>query len=173
MYITGLKVSTCSHWVENWFSFTFRRRKLESWPLRFLQFYLPSLLCFPGGSVVKSSPANREDAVDMGSIPVSERSLGGGNGNPLQYSCLENPMNRGAWQAKVHRVSKNWTWLNTHTHPFSATHNVLASFWDRGFFTTQWLCMSCFLYLSCFHNFSLEGISPLSFKIQGQALFPQ
>ena len=59
--------------------------------------------------MVKSSPANTEDAGDVGSIPVSERSPGGENGNPLQYSCLENPMYRGAWQAKVHGVSKNWT----------------------------------------------------------------
>ena len=44
----------------------------------------------------------------MGSIPGLERSPGGGNGNPLQYSCLENPMNRGVWQAKVHGVAKSW-----------------------------------------------------------------
>ena len=43
------------------------------------------------------------------SIPRSERSPGGGNGNPLQYSCLENPMDRGAWRAMVHRVAKSWT----------------------------------------------------------------
>ena len=48
---------------------------------------------FPGGSVVKNLPAN---AGDTGSIPGSERSPGGGNGSPLQYSCLENPMDRGA-----------------------------------------------------------------------------
>ena len=59
--------------------------------------------------VVKNLPANAVDAGDMGSIPVSERPPGGGNGSPLQYSCLENPMKRGAWRAKVHRVSKNWT----------------------------------------------------------------
>ena len=51
---------------------------------------------FPGGSVVKNLPAN---AGDVGSIPGSERSPGGGNGNPLQDSCLGNPMDRGAWQA--------------------------------------------------------------------------
>ena len=45
-------------------------------------------------------------AGNAGSIPGSERSLGEGNGNPLQYSCLENPMDRGAWQATVHRVAK-------------------------------------------------------------------
>ena len=58
---------------------------------------------FPGGSLVKNPPAN---AGDVGSIPGSERSPGGGNGNPLQYSCLGNPMDRGAWWATVHGVTK-------------------------------------------------------------------
>ena len=53
---------------------------------------------FPGGSVVKNLPAN---AGDVSLIPGSERSPGDGNGNPLQYSCLENSMDRGAWQATV------------------------------------------------------------------------
>ena len=52
--------------------------------------------------VVKNPPANSEDIRDAGSIPVLGRSPGGGHGNPLQYSFLENPMNRGAWQATVH-----------------------------------------------------------------------
>ena len=50
-------------------------------------------------------------SVDLGSNPGLGRSPGEGNGNPLQYSCLENPMDRGAWQATVHRVAKSWTWL--------------------------------------------------------------
>ena len=58
---------------------------------------------FPGGSVVKNPPAN---AGDTSSIPRSGRSPGGGNGNPLQDSCLENSMDRGAWQAIVHGVAK-------------------------------------------------------------------
>ena len=58
---------------------------------------------FPGGSVVKIPPAN---AGDVGSIPGWGRSPGGGHGNPLQYSCMENPMDRGAWWATVHRVAK-------------------------------------------------------------------
>ena len=54
---------------------------------------------FPGGTVVKNLPANAGDTGDSGSmIPVSERSPGVGNGNPLQYSYLENPMDRGAWR---------------------------------------------------------------------------
>ena len=70
---------------------------------------------FPDGSVVNGVPAN---AGDLGSIPGSGRSPAEGNGNPLQYSCLENPMDRGAWQATVHRVTKSWIqlkWLSTHT----------------------------------------------------------
>ena len=58
---------------------------------------------FPGGSAIKNPPAN---AGDSGSIPGSRRSSGGGKSNPLQYSCLENPMDRGAWQATVHGVTK-------------------------------------------------------------------
>ena len=53
---------------------------------------------------------------DAGSIPGSGRAPRGGNGNPLQYSCLKNPMVRGAWQATVQRVAKNQTLLRTHTH---------------------------------------------------------
>ena len=52
---------------------------------------------FPGGSVVKNPPANAGDAGDVGLILGSGRSPGGGNGNPLQYSCLQNSMDRGAW----------------------------------------------------------------------------
>ena len=64
---------------------------------------------FPGGSVVKNPPANAGDA---GSMPGSGRSPGEGNGNPLQYSCLENPTDREAWQATVHGVTKTQTLLN-------------------------------------------------------------
>ena len=64
---------------------------------------------FPGGTVVKNPPAN---AGDVGLIPGSGRSPGGGNGNPLQYSCLENPMERGAWRATVYGVAKSQTQLS-------------------------------------------------------------
>ena len=70
---------------------------------------------FPGNSDSKESAHN---AGDQGLIPGSGRSPGEGNGNPLQYSCLENPMDRGAWQATVHGVSRvghNWV-TNTHIH---------------------------------------------------------
>ena len=61
---------------------------------------------FPGGSEVKASACNEED---LSSIPGSGRSPGEGNGNPLQYSCLENPMDGGAWYATVHGVAKSPT----------------------------------------------------------------
>ena len=63
----------------------------------------PFQVGFPGDSVTKNPPA---DAEDVGSIPGSERSPGEGNGKALQYSCLGNPMNRGAWWVKVHGVTK-------------------------------------------------------------------
>ena len=58
--------------------------------------------------VVKNLPPNAGDIRDMGSIPGLERYPGGGHGNPLQYSCLENPMDRGDQQAVVHSVPKSW-----------------------------------------------------------------
>ena len=59
--------------------------------------------------VVKNPPANAGDVRDLGSIPGSGRSPGGGHGNPLNYSCLENPMDRGVCRATVYGVIKNWT----------------------------------------------------------------
>ena len=64
---------------------------------------------FQGGSVVKNPPANAGDIRDPVSIPGLGRSPGEGNGNLLQYSCLENPMDRGAWQATVHGITKSQT----------------------------------------------------------------
>ena len=61
--------------------------------------------------VVKNLPANTGDIRDVGLIPGLGRSLGGGNGNPLWYTCLENPRDRGAWWATVHRVTKSQTRL--------------------------------------------------------------
>ena len=63
------------------------------------------------GLMVKNPPANARDIRDTGYIPGSGRSPGEGNGNPLQYSCLGNSMDRGAWQATVHRVTKSKTGL--------------------------------------------------------------
>ena len=60
---------------------------------------------------IKNLPANAGDSREEGSIPGSGRSPAGGHGNPPQYSCLENPMDRGAWRATVHGVTKSWTQL--------------------------------------------------------------
>ena len=79
------------------------------------------VMAFPGGSEVKASACN---AGDLGSIPGSGRSPGEGNGTPLQYSCLENPMDGGAWWATVHGVAKSQTQLSDFTH--SLTKFVIA-----------------------------------------------
>ena len=59
--------------------------------------------------VVKNQPANAGDIKDVGSIPGSGRFPGGEHGNPLQYSCLKNPMDRGAWQIVVHKIERDMT----------------------------------------------------------------
>ena len=74
---------------------------------------------FPGDTVVKNLPTSAGDTRDEGLISTSGRYLGVGNGNLLQYSCLENSTERGAWRVIVLWVSKSWTQLSTHTH----THN--------------------------------------------------
>ena len=66
--------------------------------------------------VVKNPPPSAGDVRDTGLIPELERSPGGGHGNPLQYSCLENPMDRGAWGATVHGITKNRTRLSDSMH---------------------------------------------------------
>ena len=76
-------------------------------------------LGLPSGSMVKNLPAN---AGESGSIPGPEISSEEENGNPLQYSCLENSMDRRAWQATVHGVTKSWTRLSVHTHTHTHTH---------------------------------------------------
>ena len=77
---------------------------------------------FPGGSEGKASACN---VGDPGSIPGSARSPGEGNGHPLQYSCLENPMDRGAWQATVHGVAKSRTRLSNFTCTFKVTKQAV------------------------------------------------
>ena len=97
-----------------------RRPQFDSWvrkfPWRRDRLPTPVFLGFPGGSDHKDSTCN---AGDLGSIPGLGRSPGGGHGNPLQYSCLENPMNRGAWWATVYGVTKSQIWLSD-----SAQHSI-------------------------------------------------
>ena len=83
---------------------------------------MSSLVDFPGGSEVKASACN---VGDLGLIPGLGRAPGEGSGNPLQYSCLENPMDGGAWWATVHGVAKSRTQLNDFTH--SLTHATFLS----------------------------------------------
>ena len=75
----------------------------------------------------KNAPAHSVDARDSCLISQSGRSLGGKHGNPLQYSCLENPMDRGAWRATVHRAAKSLTLLSEHStvdQPFGQPNNI-------------------------------------------------
>ena len=132
-------------------------------------------LGFPGGSAGKESTCSAGDA---GSVPGSGRSSGGGHGNSLQYSCLKNPMNRGAWQATVHGVAKNQTRLkplNTHTIVMSPDRSYC--FLQTFVFSSQPLTPSSgqlvarlvmletrvatpsFLCLSCFFSISLYSYS--------------
>ena len=82
--------------------------------------YSRQLCCvgFPEGSSGEESACSARDRGDAGLIAGWGESPGGGHGNPLQYSCLENPVDRGAWQATVHRVAKSQTQLSNcaHTH---------------------------------------------------------
>ena len=70
---------------------------------------LSHYICSNLGGSVENVPANAGDIRDAGSVPGLGRFLGGGSGNPLQYSCLENPMDRGAWWTVVHGVTKSRT----------------------------------------------------------------
>ena len=77
---------------------------------------------FPGGAVVKNPPASAGDAEDTVSIVGSGRSPRVGSGNPLRYSCLENPMDREAWRATVHHVAKSRTRLSDKVCLFCSLH---------------------------------------------------
>ena len=79
---------------------------VKKFPWKIDRLPTPVFLGFPGGSDGKNSPCNAED---LGSIHDLGRSLRGGHGNPLQYSCLENPWDRGAWWATVHGITKSQT----------------------------------------------------------------
>ena len=80
------------------------------------------ILGFPGGSFGKESTCNAGDAGEVGLILGLGWSPGEGNGNPLQYICLEKPMDRGAWQVTVHGLTKNQTWLSYWEHRHTPTN---------------------------------------------------
>ena len=118
--------------------------------------------------VVKNSPANAGDIRDVGSIPGSGRPPGGGNGNLLQYSSLENPMDRGAWQGTVQRVTKSQTrlsnWTTYHSPPYSL--QLVSWIWE-------WISVSGYLHklfplLGTLHPPLSTGVSaPVSPHQQG------
>ena len=93
----------------------FTRNSSSSWQL--LGTYCTANTLLPGGSVVKNLPANTRNTREKGSILPWGRAPGVENANPLQYSCLDNSINRGAWWATVQRgVTKSQTQLSTHKH---------------------------------------------------------
>ena len=118
--------------------------------------------------MVKNLPVNEGDARDTGSIPGLGRSPGKGNGNPVQYSCLENSMDRGAWQATVHGVAKSCTWLIEHTCTHS--HPLIWQF-DFNVFWCRFLGIHPSCYLLCFMNLNvfsfpyLGSVQPLFLQI--------
>ena len=82
-------------------------------------------LAFQVMLMVKNLPASAADIREAGSIPGLGRSLGGRHGNPLQYSCLKNPMDRGAWRDTIHGVEESQTHTCTHTHTHTHTHMLM------------------------------------------------
>ena len=113
---SNFRISRCFAWVKGKYLVfnleitlsSFHSYELDySWCWEF--WYSQSIRGFPGGSDGKESASN---VGDLGSIPGSGRPRGEGNGNPLQYSCLENSMDRGAWRAIVHGDTESQTWLS-------------------------------------------------------------
>ena len=102
---------------------------------------------FPGGSMVKNLPAYAGDTGDMGSIPGSGRSPGGGNGNPLQYSCLGN-LDREAWKATVYGVTR-------------VRHDLVTEH------TGQHICIYTTI---CIHNFNMYGKVKLKMLVSQSSL---
>ena len=98
----------------------------------------PAFLGLPGGSDGKESAGMAED---LDSIPGLGRSPGEGNGHPLPYSCLENPMDRGAWRVTVHGVTKSLTWLSD--FHFSLFSSLLSRWWHPTILSSVTLFSSC------------------------------
>jgi len=105
---TTNKILSCKH--RFWYMVFFF--KLLAFSLHRIYFLIKCILHIDSGVEVKNSPANVGNVWDMDLMPWSRRSPGEGHGNPLQYSCLENPMVRGAWWAIVHGITNSQTWLS-------------------------------------------------------------
>ena len=109
-----------------------------------------------GGSVVKNLPASTEDAGDTSLIPGSGRSPGGGNGKPLQYSCLENPVDRGAWWTTVSGVAKSQiqlsSWACTHGGGYAKQWSQRRRTWSPlpSYHPSAHSPASCHMQSSCF-----------------------
>ena len=117
--------------------------------------------------MVKNLPTKARDSREKISIPGSGRSPGGGHGNPLWCSCLENPTDRGARRAAVHRVTKSWTWLNwlgTHMHPPITLTPEVVGFLFQPFFL--------FESASCLGGKSLRFIAALLHSLTLCRLWP-
>ena len=125
-FFVPVSMPHCFSHYNFWWSLLARTGLCSFWPIAHsLQKCYPTQnLAFQMVLMVKNPPAK---AGDMGSIPGLGRFPGVGNGNPLQYSCLENPMDRGTGQAAVHRVTKSHTGLKQHTH--THTHTFLLPLW--------------------------------------------
>ena len=82
-------------------------------------------MCFPHGSVVKNPSADAGNPGNVGSVPALGRSPGEGNGNPLQYPCLEKPLDRGLWRVIAHGVAKSQTRLSDSAHKHTHTSTLL------------------------------------------------
>ena len=141
----GLLHSDCSgeggeKWSDSWYILNVKTTEfLTEWPWcvkgrsesRMTLRALAWTLGFPGGTVVKNLPASAGDTGDLGLIPGSRRSPGVGNDNPLQYSCLGNPMDRGGWWTTVYRVAKSQTWLSMHAAPTGRIKLKWERLWGR------------------------------------------
>ena len=113
-------------------------RRMTFWLIEIQSLCFLSSWAFQVALVVKNPHLPVQEIWDVNSIPGSGRSPGGEHGNPLQYSCLENPMDRGAWRATVHSITKSWTWrkqLSTaHYHGRSRAHSQTKLHWNTVLF---------------------------------------
>ena len=93
----------------------------------------------------------------LASIPGTGRSPGEGNGNPLQYSCLENPTDRGAWQVTAHRVTKSWTWLKWQSMHASSFPSTIC--WEDCILSTEWSWEYARVHFGALYSIPLAHIS--------------